>query len=593
MKKLLLTTLSIAMAATTGSFAQTNLNLEAWSGTECDGWLSLNVYTGLGAPQTLYQETADVGEGASSARITTGYWLGATAFGAPSDTVGGFLSMGVTGGDLTAGVPYTDKPTSVDFMMKSDLEAGDTGVVFVQLSRWDTALNTTMVVAQGVVLGVDSGAWLAVSVGLYYFDTINSPDSMQIICVSSVGTLFGSPLPIIGSTIYVDAFVFNGVCTLTATGTDPTGCGTTDGTATANATGGTTPYSYSWSNGDTTAAIVGLTGGTYTITITDAGGCNATASVTLTSAGAPTLSMINSDLSCYGDANGTAGVTVSGGIAPYTYAWSNSQTAAILTGLAGGTYSVTVTDGAGCITTGSVTIEEPAELMASIASTDVSCTGGSDGACDLTVTGGTIPYVFSWSNSETTEDISGLSSGVYSVDVTDSNSCTTNESATINESSSGPQTGSILGLTQVNPLDQEQYVVSQTVGSSYNWSVIGGNIVSGQGTNALEILWGNPGTGQITVVETDDAGCVGDTVTLEVQIGTSSGILFNANANIYLYPNPTTGILTIEGVEGIVEIYDIYGRRILTANTNTVDLSNAAMGIYFVRVLDEQPKNGG
>ena len=126
--------------------------------------------------------------------------------------------------------------------------------------------------------------------------------------------------------------------------------------------------------------------------------------------------------------------------------------------------------------------------------------------------------------------------------------------------------------------------------SSYNWSVIGGNIVSGQGTNALEILWGNPGTGQITVVETDDAGCVGDTVTLEVQIGTSSGILFNANANIYLYPNPTTGILTIEGVEGIVEIYDIYGRRILTANTNTVDLSNAAMGIYFVRVLDEQEK---
>ena len=71
--------------------------------------------------------------------------------------------------------------------------------------------------------------------------------------------------------------------------------------------------------------------------------------------------------------------TVSGGIAPYTYAWSNSQTAAILTGLAGGTYSVTVTDGAGCITTGSVTIDEPAELIAAIAPTDVSCAGGSDG----------------------------------------------------------------------------------------------------------------------------------------------------------------------------------------------------------------------
>ena len=208
MKKLLFTFATGAFLAT-GAVAQTNLDLETWTGIECDGWLSLNSYTGLGAPQTLYQETTDVGEGASSARIVTGYWLGATAFGAPSDTVGGFLSMGVTGGDLTAGIPYTDKPTSVDFMMKSDLETGDTGVVFVQLTRWDTASNMTMVVAQSVVLGVDSGAWAAATAGLFYFDTINSPDSLQIICVSSIGTLFGAPLPIIGSSISVDGFVIN------------------------------------------------------------------------------------------------------------------------------------------------------------------------------------------------------------------------------------------------------------------------------------------------------------------------------------------------------------------------------------------------
>ena len=208
MKKLLFTFATGAFLAS-GAMAQTNLDLEAWTGNESDGWLSLNSYVLLGAPQTLFQETTDVGEGASSARITTGYWLGATTLGAPSDTVGGFLSMGVVGGDLTAGVPYTDKPTSVDFMMKSDLEAGDTGVVFVQLTRWDTASNMTMSIAQGIVLGVDSGAWGAATAGLYYFDTINSPDSMQIICVSSLGTLFGAPQPIIGSTIYVDAFVIN------------------------------------------------------------------------------------------------------------------------------------------------------------------------------------------------------------------------------------------------------------------------------------------------------------------------------------------------------------------------------------------------
>ena len=96
--------------------------------------------------------------------------------------------------------------------------------------------------------------------------------------------------------------------------------------------------------------------------------------------------------------------------------------------------------------------------------------------------------------------------------------------------------------------------------------------------------------GQVAVVETDTAGCIGDTVTLEVQIGTNIGILFNSNANIYIFPNPTTGILTVEGVEGTVSVYDIYGRMVLTTNTNTLDISQAATGIYFVRDVEEQGK---
>ena len=105
----------------------------------------------------------------------------------------------------------------------------------------------------------------------------------------------------------------------------------------------------------------------------------------------------------------------------------------------------------------------------------------------------------------------------------------------------------------------------------------------------MEVQWGNAGMGQVAVVETDTAGCVGETVTLTEQIGTSSVITaYAASAELLIHPNPTTGTLTVEGVEGTVMVYDIYGRLVLTTNTNTLDISQSATGIYFVRVVDQQ-----
>jgi PKD repeat protein len=220
MKKILLTTLTFAMAATMGSFAQTNLDLEAWSGIEADGWGSLNTYTLFGAPQTLFQDTTNPGEGLSSAKIKTGYWAGATGAGAASDTVGGIFSMGTAVPGLAPlGVQATFSITSIDFLYKAFPGPGDTAAILVQFTHWDEATNMTMTDAIGIFKAGDTvSTWTS---GTIYMIPLSAstPDTMVFMCSSSGGSIGAAmSLPYVdgaganGSEFYVDAFVFNGVC---------------------------------------------------------------------------------------------------------------------------------------------------------------------------------------------------------------------------------------------------------------------------------------------------------------------------------------------------------------------------------------------
>src|SRR5690606_3499144 len=145
-------------------------------------------------------------------------------------------------------------------------------------------------------------------------------------------------------------------------------------------------------------------------------------------------SAVTTAVSCNGGSNGTVDLTVTGGTAPYTYVWSNTATTEDMIGLAAGTYDVTVTDVNGCTATASATVTEPTVLMASLSSqTNIACNGGTTGSATITVTGGTAPYTYTWSNGATTATITNVVAGTYNVTVTDANGCTDTASVTLTE----------------------------------------------------------------------------------------------------------------------------------------------------------------
>ena len=211
--------------------------------------------------------------------------------------------------------------------------------------------------------------------------------------------------------------------------------GGTNGSIDLTVGGGTPGYTYSWSNGATTQDISGLSAGVYSVTIFDLNGCSKTHSVTITQPAAPlALTSTQVNVLCYGNATGSIDLSVSGGTSPYTYLWSNGAVSQDISNLIAGTYSVTVTDFKGCTALLSVTISQPAApLSSSMIETNIACFGDASGAVNLTVSGGTIPYNFSWSNALLSEDISGLLPGQYIVTITDNNGCVLKDTANLTQ----------------------------------------------------------------------------------------------------------------------------------------------------------------
>ena len=178
--------------------------------------------------------------------------------------------------------------------------------------------------------------------------------------------------------------------------------GGSDGSVTVTGSGGTVAgdYTYLWSNGQTTATATGLAAGSYTVTITDDNGCQASAGpVTITEPDVLSIGSMSMDsVSCNGLSDGTATANgITGGNGTNSFSWTGGSTTNPATGLSAGNYTVTVTDQKGCSTTGSIDVLEPDALVANLLDTDsVICNGESDGAATVDASGGTAGYDVSW-----------------------------------------------------------------------------------------------------------------------------------------------------------------------------------------------------
>ncbi|MEM9921674.1 MAG: SprB repeat-containing protein, partial [Bacteroidota bacterium] len=295
-----------------------------------------------------------------------------------------------------------------------------------------------------------------------------------------------------------------------ASATNETTQGANDGTATANPNGGTPPYEYNWSTGAMTQNISNLAPGTYELLVTDANGCDATQEVTVEAASGGgsgcgfTINVNVQNARCFGSSDGQANASITGGIPPFQFSWSNGATTAAITGLAAGTYSLTVTNLRNCRDSITINIDQPTPLNANLSSTDETFAGANDGSAMVSPSGGTPTYSVLWSNGATSNTIVGLSPGSYGVTIADQNDCRIEEVVRINP---GGGTGCGLDIFDVLVEDvrcfggQEGRLTAFVTGGvppfSYSWS----NGASGQIVSGL-------GAGTYSVTASDANGCV-------------------------------------------------------------------------------------
>jgi gliding motility-associated-like protein len=222
-----------------------------------------------------------------------------------------------------------------------------------------------------------------------------------------------------------------GAPTATIAATNVTCFGGKNGTATVTVKGGTAPYTYSWSSGQTTATINGVGAGTYTCTVTDKTGCSVTVTVTITQPAGETDSIVSTtNVSCFGLSDGSIVVGLTGGAPPLTYAWTPSGGNTLTgTNLSAGTYTLSITNVNGCVQKISGTVTQPTQIVPTASASPQTICVGQTTTLSGSATGGTTPYTYTWNGTATNANdvVSPTVNTTYTFMVTDANGCNSSQ----------------------------------------------------------------------------------------------------------------------------------------------------------------------
>lgn len=231
------------------------------------------------------------------------------------------------------------------------------------------------------------------------------------------------------------------VLTLSVTPADAACYGAASGTVAAVPAGGTSGYTYLWSNAQTGATAQNLVAGTYTVTVTDAQNCTITATATVGQPEAIALSAVATDADCFNSPTGSVDVTIQGGTPPLSFDWDSGETTEDITGKTAGIYILTLTDANNCTATIAQTINEPTALVATLSQQNVRCFEGDDGSLSVSINGGSGGYSVAWTGPNSFNSVetslNNLLAGQYSVTVTDANNCTVIQATELTQPTEG------------------------------------------------------------------------------------------------------------------------------------------------------------
>jgi len=334
--------------------------------------------------------------------------------------------------------------------------------------------------------------------------------------------------------------------------------------------GGTPTYHYIWTNGDTTQNETQLRVGTYGVTITDVHACSASATIDIAFDNAPTATVTTTAATgCYGNANGGATVTATGGATPYVYQWSNGATGTSITNVISGSYIVSVTDFNSCASIDTVVIGGPTAIVANLDTLSPRCNGNTTGMAGVSPTGGTPVYTIAWSTGSGADTITNLAAGSYSVTVSDANSCSAVSSFTLSQPEALSGNLNVVNDSCFGSPDGAATlsVNGGTTPYAYNWSN-GATTATASGLSA--------GTYTVTL---NDANLCSFVDTLSITQPTQLVITTaSTTAN-----NGDNGTASVTSVSGGVSPYNVRWSNGQITDT----ISNLAGGTYIVIVSDQ------